>query len=116
MTTPRKMLAAAVMAVVALFVTVGVAVASDDEERVDRDEADGTHSFDHHGVGDDNGCNFKYKRDGSKRKHFDGDDDDCPTIYPVTNPPNIPNNPDGPTSAVFPAPPTGYPPIPGFPF
>jgi hypothetical protein len=104
MTTPRKIFAAAVIAVAALFLSVGVAVAAPDAERVDNDEADGTHSFDNYELGDDNGCNFKYKKDGSVRKHKDVDEDDCPVQYPVTNPPNVPGYSGGQTSLPLPAP------------
>lgn len=89
MTTSRKMFAAVALAAVALFGTVGIAVAG--PNRVHDGGNDGGHSnsdVDQHGLGDDNKCNFKYNRDGTRSKKFDGGNKDCPTQFPVENPPN----------------------------
>jgi hypothetical protein len=87
MTTPRKMFAAVALAAVALFVTTGLALAN--PEHVNDGGRHGGHSHshtDHYNVGDDNDCNYKYRRDGSRNPDYDGDAH-CPTRQ-QTNPPN----------------------------
>jgi hypothetical protein len=89
MTTPRKIVASVAIAGAALLVTTGIAMANPD--KVDDGGHHGGHSNSHvdtRHLGDDNECNYKYKRDGSRRHGFDGDNDDCPKINPVGNPPN----------------------------
>jgi hypothetical protein len=92
MTTPRKIFAAVALAAVAMFGTAGLALAG--PNHVDDGGHHGGHSNSHadnYHFGDDNDCNYKYNRDGSRNHKFDGGNKDCPTRYPVTNPPNIPN-------------------------
>ncbi|HTK63173.1 MAG TPA: hypothetical protein VL595_12375 [Pseudonocardia sp.] len=89
MTTPRKIFAAVALASVALFTTAGLAMA--DPNEVDDGGHHGGHSNSHTDgfhLGDDNECNFKYKRDGSRNHKFDGDNDDCPPLNPQVNEPN----------------------------
>jgi hypothetical protein len=118
MTTSRKIFTVAALAATALFVSGGVAFAG--PKHVDDGGHHGGHSNshkDHFDLGDDNNCNYKYRRDGSQKKDFDNDNSSCPDIFPVSNPDNIQTDPDAPQgSAEFPPPPLGFPPIPGFPF
>lgn len=89
MTTPRKIFAAVALASVAMLGTAGLALAG--PNHVDDGGHHGGHTNSHvdqHSLGDDNDCNYKYKRDGSRSHKFDGDNDDCPTLYPRENPPN----------------------------
>jgi hypothetical protein len=98
MTTPRKMFAAVVLAAVASFATAGLAMA--DPNKVDDGGHHGGHTNSHvdqHSQGDDNNCNFKYNRDGSRSHKFDGGNHDCPTINSPINEPN-PAYDGGPTS------------------
>lgn len=100
MTTPRKILATVALAAVASFATAGLALA--DPNEVDDGGHHGGHTNSHadqHHQGDDNNCNFKYKRDGSRSHKFDGGNKDCPTLNSPINQPN-PAYDGGPASGV----------------
>jgi len=89
MTTRRKIFAAVGLAGAALFATTGIALAG--PNHIDDGGHHGGHSNSHvdqHSLGDDNDCNYKYTRTGSRSHKFDGDNDDCPTINPQVNGPN----------------------------
>lgn len=89
MTTPRKIVGAVAVASAGLLVTTGIALAS--PKHVDDGGRHGGHSNSHvdtHHLGDDNDCNYKYERDGSRNHDFDGGNKDCPDLNPIENPPN----------------------------
>jgi hypothetical protein len=89
LTGPRRIVAAVAVAGAALSITTGIAMA--DPNEVDDGGHHGGHTNSHvdqHSQGDDNDCNFKYTRTGSRSHKFDGGNDDCPTLNPRVNSPN----------------------------
>jgi hypothetical protein len=91
MTTPRKTLAVLALALAGTFAGAGIALANPDKVNDGGNRGGHTNSHkDHYDLGDDNSCNYKYRRDGSLNPKWHGDDDDdsCPDINKVFNDPN----------------------------